>query len=245
MNDSLSLRLTIERWTRAHAVLMILAVCATLLVSHPMPLAIIGLASFVVFGRMARAGWQVHSTWGGPANLVTSLRLLLMICLGIWGQAWGNWIIGGVALLVLVADGLDGYLARKYETASEFGAQLDQETDAYFVMMMSSLIWTENYAGAWVLSLGLIRYAYVLFMIFFKPPEEKESRSFRGQLIAVILMASLIACFWLPEWIYFPALVIAALLLAYSFGISFWESLTQSRQQVQHEKQSRVHAKQS
>lgn len=229
MNSSLVLRLKIEQWSRFHAGIIIIAVIGFILGSSPLPIALLGLSSFAAYWYLNRESWQAVGKWGGAANLVTAVRMLILVLIGIWGHHLGHWIVGGLALLVLVTDGLDGYLARKYDSQSLFGEYFDKETDAFFVMMMGSLAWYEGLIGAWVLSLGLLRYIYVLVLIFVKPPEQKETRSFRGQLIAVILMSSLIGCFWLPEWLYVSALVIVSGLVFYSFGMSFWGIISMHR----------------
>ncbi|MEM7374495.1 MAG: CDP-alcohol phosphatidyltransferase family protein [Bacteroidota bacterium] len=229
MNSTLALQLKIEQWSRFHAGIIIIAVIGFILGSSPLPIALLGLSSFAAYWYLNRESWQALSKWGGAANLVTAARLLTLVLIGIWGHHLGNWIVGGLALIVLLTDGLDGYLARKYQTQSLFGEYFDKETDAFFVMMLGSLAWYEGYVGPWILSLGLLRYVYVFLLIFVKPPEKKESRSFRGQLIAVILMSSLIGCFWLPEWLYMPALVIVSALVFYSFGMSFWGMISTNR----------------
>ncbi|MEM7659826.1 MAG: CDP-alcohol phosphatidyltransferase family protein [Bacteroidota bacterium] len=212
----------IDAWSRLHAGAMLLAVSAYLIWREPTILAALGGLSFGMFAYRLRIEWQLKSSWGGAANWVTAARLSLLFLLLTVGQSWPDLVIGGLALLTLVTDGLDGYLARKYQTQSLFGEYLDKETDAFFVMSLGLLAWHHSKIGIWVLGLGLLRYAYVLALIFFKPAEKKESRSFFGQLVAVILMSTLIACFVLPRIIYEPALMLVSGLTVYSFGKSFW-----------------------
>jgi phosphatidylglycerophosphate synthase len=160
------------------------------------------------------------------ANLVTGFRLFLSVALLFIPFTFFQITI--IAFLVLVLDGLDGFLARKYKTESVFGEYLDMETDAVFVLVLSCLLYQNGVFGPWILSLGLLRYLYFLALLFFKPSQQKEARVFRARLIAVILMSSLIAAFALPLSIAKPAIVISALLVFYSFGMSFWNVLKQS-----------------
>jgi phosphatidylglycerophosphate synthase len=66
------------------------------------------------------------------------------------------------AVVMIVLDGVDGWLARRSRMTSAFGARFDVETDAVFVMAMSMLVWQHGKAGAWVLLGGMMRYAFVI-----------------------------------------------------------------------------------
>lgn len=188
---------------------------------HAAPFAALGLVSFIVFFLYNRPAWQPLSWWGGPANLVTALRLSGLLVLAAVGHTWHPWTLAGVALLILVTDGLDGYLARRFRTQSLFGEYFDKETDAFFVLVMSTQLALMDRIGAWVIGLGLLRYVYVLALIYFKPPMRKEGRSFFGQVVAVLLMLSLILGWVLPPAWYLPGQVAVALVVVYSFGRSF------------------------
>jgi len=160
-----------------------------------------------------------------PANLVTFLRLILLFAIGFYFSQMPPLLVGIIALVVLLMDGLDGYLARKYQTSSLFGEYLDMETDAFYVLGMTSILYQLDYFGHWILAIGLLRYVYFLVLKNVKPPAQKEARVFRARLIAVILMATLAACLILPSAIYEPAMGIASVLVVYSFGESFWEAV--------------------
>lgn len=101
----------------------------------------------------------------GPANVVTAIRLGLVALIVAAARAVPSpllaVVIVGVALVITLMDGLDGWLARRTGLASEFGARLDMETDALLVLALSMLAWTFGKAGAWILAAGLMRYAYV------------------------------------------------------------------------------------
>ncbi len=42
-----------------------------------------------------------------------------------------------------------------------FGALLDMETDAFLMLVLSTLVWAEGRAGVWVLLIGAMRYLFV------------------------------------------------------------------------------------
>lgn len=100
----------------------------------------------------------------GPANQVTLARLALTAMLGgLLGEsapllAWHAFALAG---LILVLDGVDGWLARRGGWCSRFGARFDMETDALLILLMAALVWQLDKAGAWVLLAGAIRYGFV------------------------------------------------------------------------------------
>jgi phosphatidylglycerophosphate synthase len=105
-----------------------------------------------------------HSLFG-PANIVTTIRAIAAaLTAGLVGQAVSPpvlWAAIGVTALMVVLDGVDGWLARMTRLASPFGARFDMETDAAFILILSVLVWQQGKAGAWVLGCGLMRYAFV------------------------------------------------------------------------------------
>lgn len=103
-----------------------------------------------------------HDRWGW-ANHVTAARGWLLLLWLAWGwnapaTHWGSVALGTVFLL---ADGLDGALARRQRTASPFGARFDLEVDALFVGVASLLLLRADSVGAWILLGALLRYGYL------------------------------------------------------------------------------------
>jgi len=103
-----------------------------------------------------------HDRWGW-ANHVTAARGWLLLLWLAWGwnapaAGWGSVVLGTVFLL---ADGLDGALARRQRTVSPFGARFDLEVDALFVGVASLLLWRIGSVGAWILLGALLRYGYL------------------------------------------------------------------------------------
>ena len=66
------------------------------------------------------------------------------------------------AAVMTVLDGADGWLARRSQMASAFGARFDMETDAALVMAMSILVWQHGKVGVWALFGGMMRYIFVI-----------------------------------------------------------------------------------
>lgn len=110
----------------------------------------------------ARGAWTPQGRFG-YANALTWLR--------IFGCAILLALSGGLAPVVLaftifVLDGVDGGIARRLGTASKFGADLDKECDAFYVLVLSMLLYWQGGAGAWVLIPGLWRYVYGVGVAF-------------------------------------------------------------------------------
>jgi phosphatidylglycerophosphate synthase len=61
--------------------------------------------------------------------------------------------------VALALDAVDGQVARRTRTASEFGARFDMEVDAFLILVLS--VHVAGLVGPWVLAAGLMRYAFV------------------------------------------------------------------------------------
>lgn len=165
----------------------------------------------------------------GPADLITLTRAALacavagLVADALVGQGGGGGaeVVGALvpmAAVALALDFVDGRVARRTRTASAFGARLDGEADAFLILVLSAYV--TRSAGAWVLALGLIRYAYAVvawvvpWMQLPLPPRywRKVVAAFTG--IALLVAASGYA----PAGVTYAGLVVAAVLLAESFG---------------------------
>jgi phosphatidylglycerophosphate synthase len=100
----------------------------------------------------------------GPANHITIVRAMIVALLAaaIGEPITDDMAAAAVTLAAIVAtlDGVDGWLARRTRMASAFGARIDMETDALFILVLSVLMWKHGKAGAWVLAGGLLRYVF-------------------------------------------------------------------------------------
>ncbi|MFC4852364.1 CDP-alcohol phosphatidyltransferase family protein [Actinophytocola glycyrrhizae] len=120
----------------------------------------------------AVAGWAVLAEalprYGihrfGPADHVTLTRSVLVggvVALVAdtshpRGSVWPLVVIASVALAM---DAVDGKVARRTGTASEFGARFDMEVDAFLILVLSAFAATR--LGWWVLAIGAMRYVFV------------------------------------------------------------------------------------
>lgn len=133
----------------------------------------------------------------GPANQVTLARGgLVALLFGLIGDSTAAWLIVVVASSALALDGVDGWLARRFDVESEFGARFDMEIDALLLLALTVLAWQYGKAGPWILLAGVMRYLFVAlsFLLPFLgrslPPRRRRQTAFVVQAIAVIVCIS-------------------------------------------------------
>ena len=103
----------------------------------------------------------------GPANRVTVGRAALVLSLAALvphAQALPNaglWWIIGMAIAALCLDGVDGLVARRTGTGTDFGARFDMELDSVLMLVLAALVWRSGRLDAWILLLGAPRYLFV------------------------------------------------------------------------------------
>lgn len=134
----------------------------------------------------------------GPANSVTFLRAVLVCWIaGSIGQAatdWAAWFIVIIGTTALLLDGVDGWLARKYRCATDFGARFDQEIDALLILILAILTVQTGKAGIWILLAGLLRYMFIVGALVFPKLADPLPPSKRRQTICVVTVVGLILC---------------------------------------------------
>jgi phosphatidylglycerophosphate synthase len=188
-----------------------------------MPL--ISVAISVVLGGVVLWFARRHRGPFGAANTVTLVRLILiapLIALLVEPPSVAlAWVAIAIAGLVLVLDGVDGWVARHFGTAGDFGARFDMETDALLILALSALSFHYEKAGAWILAAGLVRYAFVgagklwPWMSAALPPSR------RRQTVCVVQIVTLLVCLAPPvarPWSDLVGLV-GLVVLAWSFAV--------------------------
>ena len=93
-------------------------------------------------------------------NILTSLRILLIpvyVVIFQLNAAWAPWLAGAVFGLAAITDWADGYLARKLNQQTPFGAFLDPVADKLMVVVAMVLIVVEyNHLAVTVAGLIII-----------------------------------------------------------------------------------------
>jgi phosphatidylglycerophosphate synthase len=126
----------------------------------------LGLAYLVVSTVLLTVGLRRRGALRfGPANAVTATRSMLVGLVTALTVAALEGAASTVLFVTLVAcalalDGVDGYVARRTASESELGARFDMEVDAFLLLVLC--VYDVRFVGWWVLSIGLLRYAFVV-----------------------------------------------------------------------------------
>ena len=134
---------------------------------------LIGLALFVLVMLAVRFGRDAAPAPGrlAAANAITLARLVVFAGLGGFGAASlafapeagaaPGWIPALAYGLAALADGLDGFVARRTGTESAFGARLDAEADALGMAAASGIaVLIAGVLPLWYLAAGFGRYLF-------------------------------------------------------------------------------------
>ena len=217
----------IIQWNRIHAFVICMAGLVMWFYELSWVLPLMAFLSFAYFIALHFDLLRSYQPFAGYANWVTSIRLLVVLSAGVILEHSTYPIFFICLLLIILADALDGYLARKFNTASSFGAYLDMETDAFYVCVLSYLLYQEGLAPVWILWVGWLRYLAVVVEILLgihgqEAPPNPYARNIAGFLFVALLMP------WISSsTVYYWPLLLAAVLVTFSFAYSFYLALWQ------------------
>ena len=213
----------LEKWTRGHAALVLGALGVALYLERSWPVAAAGVASLAALVTVNRSAWTSSGVFGW-ANAVTSVRAVLVWAVGARLHKAHEALLAAFVLALFALDGLDGYLARRRGTSSEFGALFDMETDAYFVLTVELVLFHRGDLGAWILVTGVLRYVYVLVRAFVPARRPDVPRTRFGRLAFTGLALGLFFAFALPGPIGQACAIAGTVLVTVSFAKSFYDS---------------------
>jgi phosphatidylglycerophosphate synthase len=172
----------------------------------------------------------VYHAWPGRrafgwANRVTLVRAALVaLFIGALGlpeiDAGRGILLATLALIAIVLDGVDGWIARLSDSVSEFGARFDMEVDALLILALSVAVVMADQGGWWVVSIGLMRYAFLALGASAQwwrrelPPSvwRKGVCVAQGVILAAVLLP------WLQPPVTQTLLALALAALGHSFG---------------------------
>ncbi len=200
------------------------AAAGGLRIAFALPAAVMPLALLGYFG-LAAVLWT-YRRWAPltPADRITMGRaLLVMLLVGLLPAANqlgdASALPFAIALVAVMLDGLDGWVARRLRCETAAGARFDMELDAFLLLILCIWLLQLERTGPWVLLIGLWRYGFVLAGWFWPALRSPLPPSQRRRVICAIQgvgLALLIAPGLPGAW----ASAAAALLLAvlsYSF----------------------------
>ena len=182
-------------------------------------LALTALGSFAHWLLRSRVAFRASGF--GWANWITSVRLVSLLAFAALIDAQRSLWASLVAWTVFGLDGLDGLVARRTRSQSEFGALFDAEVDASFTLLLTWSVFQLGHAGAWVLIGGLLRYGYVLALSLTRLRAVEAPRSALGRYVFALSVGGYTLSLW-PFAAAGPALsAVVTLCLCYSFSRSF------------------------
>jgi len=190
-------------------------------------LTVTGLA--VGLGCAAVTGWAVTRALScyrhtpGPADVVTFVRAAL-VC-GAAGLVADSFLrppapvpLVALAVVALVLDAVDGWIARATGTVSAFGARLDGEVDAFLILVLS--VYVAHTVAWWVLAMGVVRYVFgAAGWVLPWMRRDLPWRHWRKVVTAVTGIVLTVATAGIAGSVpTYAALLVAAVLLGESFG---------------------------
>lgn len=117
------------------------------------------LTMFVFFIKENKNDWKKLPFFGG-ANIITTIRLLLVFALATGDILFRDNSFFIVVLIIPLLDVLDGLVARHWKQESRFGMYYDMEVDALFVMVASIIIYL-NHSSMWIVLIpAFLRYFF-------------------------------------------------------------------------------------
>ena len=156
----------------------------------------------------------------GYPNWISVSRLIVILIAVSIHNSFSDEILLIIFLSVILMDGLDGAVARRFNQTSKAGEYFDMEIDALFVFLLSCIHYMDQKLSFWILIPGSMRYVYgVLFFWMKEPLKSKPGKKIRST-IAVLFFVSLLFPFFLNKEIYTPLMMFSSALIMISFGIS-------------------------
>lgn len=184
-----------------------------------------GTAGLVFVLSASAALWAMARGYAHPVtglcNMVTLMRLGLACVLvgALAAPGWSAWPVFAVAALAFSLDGLDGFLARRAQLTSDFGARFDMEVDCLLALSLAVLAYQSGAAGPYVLLLGLPRYAFGLAQLVLPWMNAALPPRFSRKVVCVVQIAALLLMVFPPIGSPLTDIVaaVASLALAWSF----------------------------
>ncbi len=170
---------------------------------------------------------ELQGTFGPGNGLSLARALAIGLLAGFlfspwpWGAlAWG---IVGLYTAASIADGFDGYIARRSGRVTELGQWLDVELDGLGVLIVCLLGISYGQLPWWFLSVGLARYAF-LGGLWWRERQGKPTYALPPSVHRRILAGMMMGMMTVVLWPIVPAPMsqLAALIIAIPVLLGFW-----------------------
>jgi phosphatidylglycerophosphate synthase len=156
-------------------------------------------------------------------NLVTALRVALTCFIALAGMKLAPTLTALLVAAIFTLDGVDGTLARRLGASSRLGAHFDMESDGFLVLTLCALLSLRG-VGAWVLTGGLLRYAYV-GVTRLVPSRGEAPPSRAGRYAFSVSLMALSLALVSERALATASAALGTLVLVWSFGRSFYWAL--------------------
>jgi phosphatidylglycerophosphate synthase len=221
--------MSLKQWNIIHSIAILIALAVFHVTGIYWPILAVAFLSLILLWT---SQWYTISNLkpaGGYANYVTLLRYILLLLIAAFSNIWPMWSLGLLFAIPMLLDGLDGYLARRLNHATRFGALFDLETDSLFVTLSGMILYQRHIVGIWLLPAAYMRYFYVLVIAVLQLNRIQEKRTQFGPFIAGIMFVSLILEFLFQSALTRIILFIASVFIVLSFIYSFFGVMAQRR----------------
>ncbi|MFT6443387.1 MAG: phosphatidylglycerophosphate synthase [Salibacteraceae bacterium] len=212
----------ILNWNKVHACMMLIACLISMYASDTFILSVVSLTSFGIYVYMFRSELSKYSLFAGYPNLITLLRIVLLVFICIFWRQLGTLVVFSMFLSNILLDWLDGFVARKLGLTSDFGLYLDMETDAFLVSVISLIIWMSNDFHWVILFSGFLRYPYAVLLLFINKGNKKEPKRFYASFVTGFFYVSLLMAFLSRSTFAEYTLYISSILIIISFSRSLY-----------------------
>ncbi len=177
--------------------------------------------TFFLFAKDYKNEW-IHLTYYGVANIITTIRLLLILTMAFGFNLATHDLLYLPILIIPLLDLLDGWIARKRNEVSHFGMLYDMEVDALFVLVASLLIF-EKHPLLWIVLIpAYLRYIYKVSIDYLDRKQLfVESKQQYASIIAGNYFVALIVFFYLQNDFSVIYISISSILILLSFAKSY------------------------
>ena len=212
----------VEKWILIHAVLLIFASGIAISLNSMLYLVITSFFSFLWFIYIGREEWKQYQPVAGYANWTTFLRLILLVTTLCLEADLSNETLFLLLGFVIALDGVDGWLARRFNQVSAWGGLFDKEVDSFLVASIATLLYLRFQFPIAILLIGLLHYWYELVLYLLAWQDLKTPPNPIGKYVAAALFVSLLLAVVLPfNWSVW-LVSIASFFTLLSFSISFF-----------------------
>ena len=180
-----------------------------------------GMLSFMILWLIHFDDLKKFKPLAGYANLITLIRLIIVLVIGFWYIQLSDITIFIMGLTAVLLDAIDGYVAKKYHQQSEFGRHFDMEADAFYVLMITCILYLKDFFDLWIVVLGFLPHLYGVFIYLMGVADKEPKKAKFRTRIAGLFFIAILMPFVLDFRFYYPVMIVAVILLLASFLASF------------------------